>query len=91
MSKDYGHMSDFALNFYKQGFAEGFRLGFEEGRELGRVAGRADAVLVVFRAGGLCVTRGVEERVLGCRELEQLGRWLTNAVSVETAEQVFDE
>ncbi|MFF9406876.1 hypothetical protein ACF1B0_15335 [Streptomyces anandii] len=74
------------LSFYKSYIAEEIR---DEGRAEALVQKGAEDVLLVLEARGLGVSEVVRERVTSCRDLEVLRRWLTRAVSVEAAEEIF--
>ena len=65
--------------------------GFEQYRTDGKAEGEADAVLTVLRTRGLDVPDAVAERVNGSRDLDQLRLWLTRAVTVSAAEDIFAE
>ncbi|GHD90500.1 hypothetical protein GCM10010508_35470 [Streptomyces naganishii JCM 4654] len=76
------------LSFYKSYIAEEIR---DEGRAEALVQKGAEDVLLVLEARGLDVSEVVRERVTSCRDLEVLRRWLTRAVSLEAAEEIFGE
>lgn len=77
----YTFKSDFALMHIAQGRAEGRAEGLAEGE--------AKAVLAVLKARGLKVSRTIRQRVLGCRDVEQLKAWVERAVTAERASDVF--
>lgn len=51
--------------------------------------GRAEAVLEILRLRGLSVTEEQRERILGCKDLAVLGRWLARAVTAAATDEVF--
>jgi predicted transposase YdaD len=60
-----------------------------EGRAEGKAEGKAEYVLQVLRARGIDVPDAARERVLGCRDLATLDRWLVRAVTCQVAEDLF--
>jgi hypothetical protein len=60
-------------------------------RAEGRAEGRAEDVLFVLRHRGLDVSEGVRERVAGCSDPDVLRGWLTRAVTVDRAEEIFGD
>jgi len=48
-------------------------------------------VLVVLEARGIAVSDEVRDRVLACRDIEQLGRWVARAAVATTVGEVFVE
>ena len=65
-------------------------LAEERGRAEGKVEGQATAVLEVLRARGIDVNERERERILGCRDQELLRTWLTKAVTVQRAAELFE-
>ncbi|MEU5092224.1 hypothetical protein [Streptomyces sp. NPDC021356] len=62
----------------------------EEVRAEGRVQKGAEDILLVLETRGLDVPGAVRERVTACDDPELLRRWLTRAVTVPVAEQIFE-
>lgn len=58
--------------------------------EQGRTADRAAAVLDVLETRGLPITDAQRERILGTKELETLTLWLRRAVTVASADALFE-
>ncbi|GHF91473.1 hypothetical protein ACFFSH_19060 [Streptomyces filamentosus] len=75
------------LSFYKSYLSEELR---DEGRVEGRAEGRADAILLVLEQRGLDVPAAVRARVTSCDDPELLRLWLARAVTVATAEEIFE-
>jgi hypothetical protein len=73
----YVFQSDLALLNQARGKAEGL------------AEGKAEGVLRVLEARGVSVTEEQRQRILGCRDLEQLDRWLVRAVTASAAADVF--
>ncbi|MFK4143007.1 hypothetical protein [Streptomyces filamentosus] len=71
------------LSFYKSYLSE-------ELRDEGRAEGRADAILLVLEQRGLDVPAAVRDRVTSCDDPELLRLWLARAVTVATAEEIFE-
>ncbi|MFJ4620615.1 hypothetical protein [Streptomyces sp. NPDC088812] len=72
------------LSFYKSSISE-------EIRDEGRAQGRAEDILLVLEARGLNVPEETRERVTGCDDPDLLRQWLTRAVTVSSAEDIFRE
>jgi hypothetical protein len=81
--------SRFAKEHFGRGLAEGRAEGKAEGKAEGRAEGEADAVLRVLEARGLEVTWDDRDRITGCTDLTQLRTWVTRAVTVEKASDLF--
>ena len=64
---------------------------FAEGREEGRAEASAAMLLRVVEKRGLELSRAQRSRVLGCRDVAQLERWLDRALEAADAVGVFDE
>jgi hypothetical protein len=63
---------------------------FGRGLVEGEAKGEADAVVRVLEARGLAVSSDERERIAGCTDLKQLQEWVTRAVTVEHASNLFD-
>ena len=63
--------------------------GRTEGEAKGEAKGRAEGVLMIFRARAITVDEGTRERVLACRDLPTLERWLMRAVTANSIDEVF--
>ncbi|WP_312018545.1 hypothetical protein [Streptomyces sp. I05A-00742] len=63
----------------------------EQGRVEGQAKERAETVLRMLERREVAVPDEVRERVLGCSDLETLGRWLDRAFTVTNAEDLFEE
>lgn len=74
----YEYQSDFARRYYGQGKTEG------------RAAAEAESVLRVLAARGITISDEVRERVTSCTDHDQLTEWLSRAVHVEAADDLFD-
>ena len=57
----------------------------------GRTEGRADSLLTVLRTRGLPVDAQHEERIRSCRDSGQLDRWLQEAVTASSPDEIFAE
>jgi hypothetical protein len=60
-------------------------------RDEGRVDAIAKSILVVLEARGLEVADEVRARVEECTDLDLLREWVKRSVTVERAEQIFDD
>lgn len=76
------------LSFYKSYLSEEIR---DEGRAEGRAEAGAAAILLVLEQRGLDVPDDVRARVTGCEDPEILRDWLTRAVTVTSAEEIFED
>lgn len=79
MMKGYEYQSDFAKKYVAQG------------REEGRSAGEANALLLFLAARGFAVDEALRERVVACRDLDRLDRWIQRAAVAATLDEVFAE
>ncbi|ELP68944.1 hypothetical protein STRTUCAR8_05810 [Streptomyces turgidiscabies Car8] len=87
------------LSFYKsfiaeeirdEGRSEGRDQGREEGREEGIAQGQAAAILLVLEQRGIRVPDEARERITSCGDLGLLRTWLTRALTVGSAAEIFD-
>ena len=82
------------MTIAEQLLAEGMAKGVAQGKAQGVVEGelrRAGAsVLTVLEARGLSVSAEVRSRIEGCQDLDVLQHWLTRAVAVASADQIFE-
>ncbi|WP_211301335.1 hypothetical protein [Murinocardiopsis flavida] len=67
-----------------------YREGKAEGKAEGEASGEAKSVLRVLDTRGIAVSDEVRERVTSCTDLDQLATWVTRAVTVSRAEELFD-
>jgi Putative transposase, YhgA-like len=74
----------------KKGVAEGRKKGVAEGRKKGVAEGRAAAVLDLLELRELPIPAPVRDRVLATRNQSLLRCWLARALTVPSAEQLFE-
>ena len=74
------------MTIAEQLLAEGMAQGVVEG-ELRRAGA---SVLTVLEARGVSMSAEVRSRVEGCQDLDVLQHWLTRAVAVASADQIFE-
>ncbi|MFF3335137.1 hypothetical protein ACFYWX_37300 [Streptomyces sp. NPDC002888] len=72
------------LSFYKSSISE-------EIRDEGRAERGAEDVLLVLEARGLNVPEEMHVRITDCDDPDLLRRWLTRAVTVSSADEIFTE
>lgn len=84
-SNNYEYQSEFARRYV----AQGLKQGREEGREEGHLEGERQALLRVLEARGVTVEGAARERVLACTDLAQIERWLSQAVKVQSVQELF--
>jgi hypothetical protein len=65
--------------------------GREEGRDEGKVLGAAESVLTLLESRGVAVGDEERRRILACRDLELLRRWLVRAAAAGSVGEVFAE
>jgi Uma2 family endonuclease len=61
----------------------------DAGKVDGRVEGHAEAVVAVLEARGLVADDAQRARLLGCRDLSKLDRWLVAAITASTVDDVI--
>jgi hypothetical protein len=76
-SGSYEYQSEFARKYVAQG------------REEGNLEGERRALLKVLEARGLTVEGAARRRVLECTDLAQLERWLGQAVTAKSVQELF--
>ncbi len=76
-SGTYEYQSEFARKYVAQG------------REEGHLEGERRALLTVLEARGLTLEGAARQRVLACTDLSQLERWLSQAVTVQSVQELF--
>ncbi len=90
MVQNFEPRSEFLRKYLEAGRAQGIQEGREKGREEGREEATVNAILRVLEARGLRVSRAAQGRIRKCKDLAKLELWLTRAVTVERATQLFD-
>jgi hypothetical protein len=80
-SHHYEYQSEFARRYVAQ--------GLKQGREEGHLEGERRALLKVLEARGLSVEGAARRQVLACTDLAQLERWLSQAVTVQSVQELF--
>ena len=78
------------MTIAEQLLAEGMAKGMAQGVVEGELRRAAASVLTVLEARELSVTAEVRTRIEGCQDLEVLQHWLTRAVTVASADDVFE-
>jgi len=74
-----------------KGKAEGRIEGRAEGKAEGRAEGVAEAILEVLEARGVAVSATQQQKILRCRDLDRLGRWLRRATLASSADEITSE
>lgn len=57
---------------------------------IGRAEGEAESVLKVLDARKVPLSGEVRDRILECRDKEQLDEWLVRAITADIVEELFD-
>jgi hypothetical protein len=73
----------------REGLAKGRLEGRAEGERAGVARGKAEAVLTFLTTRGLAITRADRARILGERDLDQLGRWIARAATCASIAELF--
>ena len=81
MQAGYEYQSKFARKYVAEGEAEG--------KAEGEAEGKADALLSFLSARKLPATKRERQKILACRDLAQLDRWIAQAASVATVAELF--
>ncbi len=61
-----------------------------KGRAKAKAEGKARAIFVMLEGRGLSVSDEVRDRILSCHDHDVLDAWVLRAITVETAEALFD-
>jgi predicted nucleotidyltransferase/HEPN domain-containing protein len=100
-AKDFGHWAQGLVELSEQrareerregrqeGEAKGRQEGLQEGEAKGEVKGRAADILLVLKTRGVAVPPEIEQRIAACADPAVLSRWLTRAVTAESAAEVL--
>ncbi|SMF16142.1 hypothetical protein [Streptomyces sp. Amel2xC10] len=84
------HLMAVDLSFFQSETAQKLRAeGREEGREEGLVESRAKDILILLAHRGVEVTEADRERIVGCDDLDVLGRWFTRAITATSTAEVL--
>jgi len=70
--------------------ARGQKLGQKIGRKIGEAKGKAKALLQVLEQRRVPISASARRRVLATRDERQLQRWLDCALSIASAEELFE-
>ncbi|WP_329618542.1 hypothetical protein [Streptomyces sp. S465] len=70
---------------------ETFLKGKAEGKAEGEAHGRAQGVLRVLEKRGIPTQPETRDRITNCTDLDTLDRWLDRAITVSTADELFEE
>lgn len=83
----YRYKSDFAKGYY----AEGEAAGRAEGEAAGQAAGEARAIFIILEQRGIAVPDAVHDRIASCTDLDQVEAWVARALTVASAEELFEQ
>ena len=86
MTQNYQYQSELFRRLVKEGREE----GRDQGRKEGVAQAKAADVLRVLRARGIRVPKRAEARIGKCRDIRTLDRWITRAVTVSRASELFE-
>ncbi|KFE65440.1 hypothetical protein [Hyalangium minutum] len=92
-SGEYEYQSEFFRKFVAQGMEKGMEKGLErglkQGRQEGHLEGERQALIKVLEARGFAVEGTAQRRILACTERAQLERWLGQAVTAKSVQELF--
>jgi hypothetical protein len=74
------------LSFFRSETSQRLRA---EGRSEGRAEGTARAILLLLDQRGIDITDDARERIADCRDLDTLDTWLSRALTVASAQDLF--
>lgn len=57
--------------------------------EKGKAEGKASAILAIFAARGIKLSAALQARIEACNDIPTLDRWIAQAVSAASAEELF--
>jgi predicted transposase YdaD len=60
-----------------------------EGEARAKAEGRAEGILALLSVRGVDIDEATRERILSCKDEAILDRWLRNAVTAESPEDLF--
>lgn len=73
----------------KEGRKEGLKEGLKEGRKEGLLEGRRDVLFRILQRGGITLNDAETERIVVCKDVVMLEKWLDNAFDAKSAAEVF--
>ncbi len=83
----YEYQSEFARKYFGEGKAEGKAEGLAEGK----AEAKAEVLLKILAGRGVLVTDEQRARVLACRDLARLDRWIDRAFQATSADAALAE
>jgi hypothetical protein len=66
-------------------------LGIAEGKVEGKAEGKAEALLTILSIREVPITDEERQRIIACREIAHLDRWVARAVTATSIADVFGE
>ncbi|HLL02259.1 MAG TPA: hypothetical protein VK539_16855 [Myxococcaceae bacterium] len=72
-------MKTIADELFEEGWKEGFQKGWMEGWQQGLAKGWAEGVILRLGYQGIVVDEGTRMRILACRDMDLLRRWVSQA------------
>ena len=63
--------------------------GVRRGTAAGKAEGKAEAILAILETRRLAVSAQERSRILECKDLAELDRWLRKAVTAESVTELF--
>jgi hypothetical protein len=82
-----------AFSMHPQGvqfFDESLQQSFNRGHIEGRAAEKAADVLDVLDARGLAVSDAQHERIVNCKDIEILTRWVRRSATIVSTDELFE-
>jgi predicted transposase YdaD len=81
--------SDFIEGLVQEGLQKGMQQGMQQGLQQGEVKAKSEAVLKIIDSRAINVTAEQREQVTTCTDIAQLDEWFDNALTAETAADIF--
>jgi predicted transposase/invertase (TIGR01784 family) len=73
---------------HQTGLEQGHKAGLEQGHKAGLAEGKASAIVTILTARGLPISEQVRARIVQCQDVVLLERWLTQALTVASADDL---
>jgi hypothetical protein len=71
-------------------WADGRQTGVAEGHKAGVAEGKSEAILAFLGARGVVVSDAARRRIVECKDVAVLERWITLAVTVVSADELVE-
>ncbi|MED7926742.1 hypothetical protein SMD20_20975 [Nonomuraea sp. LP-02] len=82
----YPYMGEYAESLFARGKLE----GKAEGKVEGKAEGEANAIILILQGRGIPVPDKMRGQILACTDEDTLDAWVLRALTIESAEDLFD-